>query len=50
MILDEEIIGESPALKQVLAEAKRLAATVAAVLIAGETGSGKNRSPEPYIV
>ena len=41
MILDEEIVGDSPALKQVLATAKRLAASDAAVLITGEPGSGK---------
>lgn len=41
MVLDEEIVGESPALKQVLAEAKRVAASDGAVLIAGEIGSGK---------
>ncbi len=39
--MSEEIVGESPALKQVLASAKRLALTDDAVLIAGERGSGK---------
>ena len=37
----EEIVGKSPALKQVLASAERLAPSDAAVLIAGEPGSGK---------
>ena len=37
----EEIVGKSPALKQVLASAERLALSDAAVLIAGEPGSGK---------
>ena len=41
LLLSEEIIGESAALKQVLASAKQLAASDAAVLIAGERGSGK---------
>jgi transcriptional regulator of acetoin/glycerol metabolism len=37
----EQIVGQSPALKQVLALAERLAPSDAAVLIAGEPGSGK---------
>jgi formate hydrogenlyase transcriptional activator len=37
----EEIVGKSPALKQVLASAERLALSDDAVLIAGEPGSGK---------
>ena len=37
----EEIVGESPALRQALASAKRLAQSDAAVLIFGERGSGK---------
>ncbi len=41
MVLDDEIVGESLTLKQVLATAKRLAVSDAAVLIAGEPGSGK---------
>jgi formate hydrogenlyase transcriptional activator len=37
----EEIVGKSPALKQVLESAERLAPSDAPVLIAGEPGSGK---------
>jgi len=37
----EEIIGESPALKSALAEAKRVAPTDSTVLVLGETGTGK---------
>ena len=37
----EEIVGESPALRQALASLKRLAQSDAAVLIVGERGSGK---------
>ncbi|HEV2178021.1 MAG TPA: sigma 54-interacting transcriptional regulator, partial [Terriglobia bacterium] len=37
----EEIIGESPALKRVLRQAETVAPTDAAVLIQGETGTGK---------
>jgi formate hydrogenlyase transcriptional activator len=37
----EEIVGESPALKRVLAQAKTVAASDASVLILGETGTGK---------
>ncbi|HVN31721.1 MAG TPA: sigma 54-interacting transcriptional regulator [Thermoanaerobaculaceae bacterium] len=38
---DEEIIGESPAWKRVMEEARNVADTDANVLILGETGSGK---------
>jgi len=41
MVLDDEVVGESLALKQVLASAKRLAASDGALLITGEPGSGK---------
>jgi len=37
----EEIIGDSPALKRVLGQAKIVAASEATVLILGETGTGK---------
>ncbi len=37
----EEIIGESPALKRVLSQAKTVAASEATVLILGDTGTGK---------
>jgi PAS domain S-box-containing protein len=37
----EQIIGGSPALKEVLGNASRVAATDATVLITGETGTGK---------
>jgi PAS domain S-box-containing protein len=37
----EEIVGESPALLEVLEKVKRVAKTDASVLIAGETGTGK---------
>ncbi|HEX4784562.1 MAG TPA: sigma 54-interacting transcriptional regulator [Candidatus Sulfotelmatobacter sp.] len=37
----EEIIGDSPALKNVLAQASTVAASNATVLILGETGTGK---------
>src|SRR5205085_1008600 len=37
----EEIIGESPALKRVLGQAKIVAASEATVLILGDTGTGK---------
>ena len=37
----EEIIGESPALKRVLSQVETVAATDSAVLILGETGTGK---------
>lgn len=37
----EEIVGDSPALNQVLAFAKRVASSDAPVLITGEPGSGK---------
>jgi formate hydrogenlyase transcriptional activator len=37
----EEIIGESPALKRALAQAKTVASSDATVLILGETGTGK---------
>jgi len=37
----DEIIGESPALKNAIALAKKVAATAAAVLLTGETGTGK---------
>ncbi len=37
----EEIVGESPALKRVLAQAKTVAPSGATVLILGETGTGK---------
>ena len=37
----EEIVGESPALRQVLLQAKQVAPTDSTVLILGETGTGK---------
>ena len=37
----EEIVGESPALKRVLNQAKTVAPNDATVLILGETGTGK---------
>jgi len=37
----EQIIGQSPALKSVLAEVKRVAPTDSTVLVLGETGTGK---------
>jgi formate hydrogenlyase transcriptional activator len=37
----EEIVGESNALKRVLAQAKKVAQTESTVLITGETGTGK---------
>jgi formate hydrogenlyase transcriptional activator len=37
----EQIVGESPALKAVLAQAKTVASSDATVLILGETGTGK---------
>src|SRR5438876_8138750 len=37
----EEIVGESPALKQVLAQAKKLALSDTTVLLVGAAGSGK---------
>ncbi len=37
----EEIVGHSPALRQVLAQVDRVAPTSASVLITGETGTGK---------
>jgi Sigma-54 interaction domain len=37
----EEIVGESPALKQVLAQAKKLALSDITVLLVGAAGSGK---------
>ena len=37
----EEIIGDSPALKSVLAEVERVAPTDSTVLVLGETGTGK---------
>jgi transcriptional regulator with GAF, ATPase, and Fis domain len=42
-----EIIGESPSLKRVLQQVESVAATDSAVLMLGETGKGKNWSPEP---
>src|SRR6185503_19661814 len=36
-----EVVGDSPALKQVLHQVETVAPTDSAVLIAGETGSGK---------
>jgi formate hydrogenlyase transcriptional activator len=39
--LHEEIVGESGALKRVLAQANRVAQTESTVLITGETGTGK---------
>jgi PAS domain S-box-containing protein len=38
---DFEIVGESPAIREVLVEIRQVAATDATVLIAGETGTGK---------
>jgi formate hydrogenlyase transcriptional activator len=37
----EQIVGESPALKSVLAEVERVAPTDSTVLVLGETGTGK---------
>jgi formate hydrogenlyase transcriptional activator len=37
----EEIVGSAPALRRVLAQAQRVAATDSTVLILGETGTGK---------
>jgi formate hydrogenlyase transcriptional activator len=37
----EEIIGESPALRQILAQIQRVAPTDSTILIRGETGTGK---------
>jgi len=37
----EEILGESPALKQVLAQAKKLALSDTTILLVGAAGSGK---------
>ena len=37
----EQIIGESPALKSVLAKVERVAPTDSTVLVLGETGTGK---------
>ena len=37
----DEIVGESQAIKQMLAQAERVAATDATVLLLGETGTGK---------
>ncbi len=37
----EQIVGNSPALRVVLEQAERVAATDATVLIQGETGTGK---------
>jgi len=37
----EEIIGESPALRQILAQIERVAPTDSTILIRGETGTGK---------
>jgi DNA-binding NtrC family response regulator len=45
----EQIVGQSPALKQVLALAERLAPSDAAVLIAGEPRRERSQSPEPSI-
>ncbi|MGP8243156.1 MAG: PAS domain S-box protein [Bryobacteraceae bacterium] len=39
--IDERIVGESQAIRQVLAEIETVAATGATVLILGETGTGK---------
>ena len=39
----EEIIGESPALKEVLRQVEVVAPTDATVLLQGETGTGKER-------
>src|SRR6266403_3194543 len=39
----EEIIGESPALKEVLRQVEIVAPTDATVLLQGETGTGKER-------
>ncbi len=39
----EEIVGESPALKQALAQAETVASSGATVLLLGETGTGKER-------
>jgi len=37
----EDIVGESPALRSVLFQAEQVAPTDAAVLLLGETGTGK---------
>jgi PAS domain S-box-containing protein len=37
----DEIVGQSPALRQALADVERVAATDATVLLTGETGTGK---------
>ncbi len=39
--LESELVGESPALKQIESQIRRVAATHATVLIRGESGSGK---------
>ena len=41
----EEVIGTSPVLQMVLARAAKVAPTDSTVLIMGETGTGKDRSP-----
>ena len=41
LVLGAPIVGSSPVLRQVLAEADRMAATDTTVLILGETGTGK---------
>ncbi|MGE5700998.1 MAG: sigma-54 interaction domain-containing protein [Clostridia bacterium] len=56
----EEIIGESPAIQEVIENAKRASRTASSVLIIGETGTGKelfaqsihnasSRAAEPFI-
>src|SRR5262249_53536267 len=42
-----EIIGESPILRDVLAQVEAVAGTDSAVLISGETGTGKELIPRP---
>ena len=39
----EEIVGDSPALKEVLAQVETVAPTASTVLLLGETGTGKER-------
>jgi formate hydrogenlyase transcriptional activator len=45
----EEIIGESPALKEVLQQVEIVAPTDATVLLQGETGTAKSPSLTPSI-
>ena len=46
----EEIVGESTTLKQVLQQAETVARTDSTVMILGETGTGKELMPVPFMI